>query len=266
MSSGRTAFTRLLDTPLNVTGFDGSLELLLHLIDQGKLEVTSVALLAVADQYQGFLRQLPLESQRLECLAEFLVVGAQLLLLKSRALLPREHQHLEEADVDDPEALAARLEEYRRYRLAAGRLRERQETGRRAYSRTASPPLPPVAPPPPLELTSPDLLARALQRIIAARPPAPPLAAPPRVTISERVAEVRQVLAERGSVPFAWLAEGCASRTDLIITFLAILELHRFGALVIQQADLFGEIWLSRSDQSDAAAGDPAAYTSTEHG
>jgi segregation and condensation protein A len=251
----KAAFAPLPAAEIKVPGFAGPFEVLLRLLDEGSLEITEVSLLAVTEQYLAFLRLLPKGAYRLDCLAEFLVVGAQLLVLKSRALLPRrEAPPAEEAPLDEA-ALAARLAEYRRYRDAALRLRERLERGDRAFARQAPPPLPPPGPPPRLERAAPELLAAALQRLLAARAPAgPEPPAPPRVTLAERIEEVRRAVVAGGPLTFSWLAGGCESRADLIITFLAVLELYRARAIRLAQDELFGEIWLTPAAPAAPAA------------
>lgn len=238
-------FATLPSTPIRIPGFEGPFELLLRLLDEGELEITRVSLAAVAGQYFDFLRLLPLDAFRLDCLAEFLVVATQLLVLKSRALLPRQEPPPAPDEVLDEGALEERLAEYRRYRDAAAGLRERQERGERAFARQAPPPLPPAAPPPRLEHGAPEQLAAALQRLLAVHLPAPQPAAIPRVSLTERIAQVHQVVLAQGRVSFTWLAAGCASRADLIITFLATLELFRARTLRLAQDELFGEIWLT---------------------
>ena len=249
LTGARPALAPLPAAAIRVEGFEGPLELLLHLLDQRQLEITAISLVAVTDQYLAYVRLLPAGPPALEALAEFLVVAAHLLLLKSRALLPRERAATAADDEVDAETLEQRLAEYRHYRAAAARLGERQERGERAFSRQAPPPLPP-APPPRLEAAAPEQLAQALQRLLAARAPAqqgPQPAPAPRVTLAERIREVHAAVETHGRVSFAWLAAGCASRADLIITFLAILELYRAREIGLEQDALFGEIWLGRA-------------------
>lgn len=247
MPGGRSALAVLPAAPISVDGFDGPLELLLHLLDEGQLEVTAISLAAVAEQYLAFVRVLPPDQPRLDFLSEFLVVGAHLLLLKSRALLPPEAVQSATEEVLDEASLEARLAEYRRYRQAADRLRERDERGERAFARQAPPPYPPPAAPPHLEAADPAHLARALQRLLEARPPRPMPPAAPRVSLAERLVEVRAAVAAHLRLPFAWLIASCPTRADLIITFLAILELYRASAVSLEQDELFGEIWLAAS-------------------
>jgi segregation and condensation protein A len=243
----KTTFTTLPQGHLHLQGFDGPLELLLHLIGEGELEITAISIAAVSDQYLQIVRLLPADPQRLDFLAEFLVLAAQLLVMKSRALLPREAARADEVEIVDEATLEARLQEYLRFRQAAGQLQERQTQGARAFSRTAPPPLPAPAPPPKLERAAPEQLAAALQRLLASRAPAKDSGpdAPPRVTIGERIAQIRNALSERGKVSFLWLAEDCETRSDLIVTFLAVLELFRGHQIEIQQDELFGEIWIA---------------------
>lgn len=241
----RSALQSLPDAHISVEGFEGPLELLLHLVDQEKIALTSVALAGVAGQYLDIVRLLPNGEHRLDFLAEFLVIGAQLLLLKSRALLPREAQRQpEEVEVDEL-TLDARLREYRRIRVAAGELLERQERGARSFSRIAAPPLPAPPAPPQLERAAPEQLAAAMQRLLDARPPVAGPEAPPRVTIAGRIEQVRLLVGERGRVSFLWLAADCQSRAELIVTFLAVLELYRSFAIDLEQDQVFGEIWIA---------------------
>jgi chromatin segregation and condensation protein Rec8/ScpA/Scc1 (kleisin family) len=97
----------------------------------------------------------------------------------------------------------------------------------------------------------PEQLAAALQRQLAARAPAAEPAAPPRVTLGERIEQVRRAVAEYGAVSFSWLAGGCESRGELIITFLAVLELYRARLVLLEQGGLFGEIWLRQAARAN---------------
>ncbi|MGI8422594.1 MAG: segregation and condensation protein A [Chloroflexota bacterium] len=249
MPALKTAYATLSDAPLALDGFDGSLELLLHHLDDGKLEITAISLAQVADQYLATVRLMPHDTLKLDFLAEFLVVGAQLLVFKSRALLPREAERGADDETLDEAALEERLREYRRFREAAGQLGQRQERGTRAFSRTVPPPLPPPAPPPKLERAAPEHLAAALQKLLAARTRQPALPEPPpRVTIGQRIEQIRDAVRARGRVSFLWLADDCETRGELIVTFLALLELYRTWEIGLEQDGLFGEIWIAATE------------------
>ena len=124
--------------------FEGPLDLLLHLIEREELDITNIALVQVADQYMEYIRAS--EQLNLDALADFIYIGARLLLLKSRALLPRpktEEELLSEYE-DPTDDLARQLREYKLFREAAGQLREIEQAGLHSYPRIAPPPeLPP---------------------------------------------------------------------------------------------------------------------------
>ena len=253
MPALKTAYSTLSDAPLALDGFDGSLELLLHYLDDGRLEITAVSLARVSDQYLATVRLMPHATLKLDFLAEFLVVGAQLLVYKSRALLPREAARGVEDETLDESVLEERLREYRRFREAAGQLGQRQERGERAFHRTAPPPLPPKAPPPKLERAAPEHLAAALQKLLASRMPRPSTSPepPPRITIGQRIEQIREEVRRRGRVSFLWLAEDCQTRGELIVTFLALLELYRKWEIGLEQDELFGEIWIGAPESDE---------------
>src|SRR5438270_1799983 len=122
---------------LHLESFDGPLELLLLLIEQRRLPITKVSLAQVADQYLAQVHAQP--SLDAELLADFLVIGGKLLLLKSRALLLTEapDQEVEEVASD----LADRLATYRVFRAAAEALRELEQRGERMYATLREPAL-----------------------------------------------------------------------------------------------------------------------------
>jgi segregation and condensation protein A len=221
--------------------FEGPLDLLLHLIEREELDITSVSLAQVTDQYLDYLALM--EEPPAEVLADFLVVAAKLLLIKSRALLPRPPGILSTEEEDVGEDLARQLIEYRRFKRVAESLRDREEVGLRAYLR--------LAPPPRLErrldledVTLDDLIA-AVRQALAVAPPAPPVSevvAPVAITIADRILAIRASLHERARISFNRLLAEATGRLEIIITFLAVLELIKSGHVDVQQDRLFGEI------------------------
>src|SRR5512146_619028 len=112
---------------VHLPGFDGPLELLLHLIERNQLEITTISLVTVTDQFVAYLRRW--DEPPLPRLAEFVAMAARLLLIKSRSLLPRQPKHSEDDDedpLDDAEVLAQRLREYQLAREIARALRARE--------------------------------------------------------------------------------------------------------------------------------------------
>lgn len=204
-------------------------------------------------------------------LADFCDDSSRLLLAKSRALLPRERERIDEDADEDPAELEARIEAYRRYREAAEVLHKREEQGLRAYARTAPPPT--VTPEPasrPADLTAQDLAA-ALRAALAAVPEdkedSNEQVRPHRVRIADRLVGIRALLRSRRRVTFLdALTDGPSTREFVIVSFLAVLELLRRAAIRVTQDQLFGDIVLEVRSESalDAAAEAGATFLDEE--
>ncbi len=223
--------------------FQGPLDLLLHLIKREELDITKISLAQVTDQYLEYISLL--EELNAEILADFLVIAAKLLLIKSEMLLPRPPGapgEEEEEDVGDE--LARQLIEYKKFKEAALELREREEMGFRAYVR--------LAPLPKLERSLLDLedvsladLVEAVQLALNVRPPASSVSevvTPFTVTVAEKMAFIEERLAKQRRVSFNHLLAQAASRLEIIVTLQAVLELIKLKGIVVQQERLFGEI------------------------
>lgn len=235
---------------LRLPQFEGPLDLLLNLIERRELEVTAISLAAVADQFLAHVAGLAADDAGV--LAEFVAVAARLVLIKSRALLPRPPQPAEddEAEGDEAEALARQLVAYRQARATALALAERQLAGMRAYSRPPAP-LPPRAAPP-LAPVSLDDLVRAVRRRLLALPAEPaPAHLPPVVSLADTIAAIEARLARDGRTCLTALLAEARSRVEAIVIFIGLLELIRRRRIVAAQAVLFGEITIM-------AAGDAA--------
>jgi len=249
--------------------FEGPLDLLLHLIEREELDITKVSLAQVTDQYLEYISLL--EKLNAEALADFLVIAAKLLLIKSEMLLPRPPGapgEEEEEDVGDE--LTRQLIEYKRFKEAALELRQREEMGLRAYVR--------VAPPPklerpfgwaqdrPLDLEDVSLadLVEAVQRALHVRPPTPSVSevvAPFTITVAEKMAIIEERLERQRRVSFNRLLDQAASRLEIIVTFLAVLELIKLNGIEVQQERLFGEIVILQKQVEVASAQDLSRIT-----
>lgn len=230
--------------------FEGPLDLLLHLIEREELDITRVSLAQVTDQYLEYISRL--EELSAEILADFLVVAARLLLIKSEMLLPRPPRTPgeEEEDVGAP-ALARQLVEYKKFKEAALELRQREEMGLRAYVRIA--PLPRLERPLDLEGVSLADLVEAVRRALDVRPPIPAVSqvvAPFTVTVAEKMALIEEKLQRQRRVSFNRLLTQATSRLEIIVTFLAVLELIKLRGIEVQQERLFGEIFIFRKPPS----------------
>jgi segregation and condensation protein A len=210
---------------LHLESFDGPLELLLLLIEQRRLPITQVSLAQVADQYLAQVHAQP--ALDADLLADFLVIGGKLLLLKSRALL------LTEEPDPEVEEVASDLTQV---------LRELEQRGERMYPTTREP-LISTAPAPLAPVGPQDLLA--VWRRFLAEPQSAQMELPdvPRASVDERRARILDALRAEPRVFFRTLAGDTVDQ--VVATFLALLELFRRGQIAVEQPTLFGDLILS---------------------
>ncbi len=237
-------------THVQVAEFDGPLALLLSLIEGRQLDVLTVPLGGLADAYLEALAGL--EADRLGNVSAFVAVASQLILIKSRAMLPRQPvvdpSATDGDDTPDPEAaLRARLLLYRAHRdagllLAAGALERiglfRREPGaaRAAGVAGARP-----ADVPPMD---PARLAAALAGLAMIAPPRepPPEVMPRTITLTERAALIRGALRDAPAIVLQDLLRGVRDRVVVAVTFLALLELMKRREIVVEQEEPWGPI------------------------
>jgi len=226
--------------------YEGPLDLLLQLIERAELDITKLALAKVTDQYLQHLHRLTEHAP--DEVSAFLVIAARLIQIKSEALLPR--PVIREPDEEDTgEALARQLIAYKRYRQIANLLDERHVAGLHTYLR--------LAPPPRIE-GSVDLSDVSLMEFMTAAQTAlgrkadlatlNSVVAPPKVTIREKIALITQLLGQRSRGTFKELIHSRPTRLDLIVTFLALLELVKMQLIQAAQEQLFGEITFEASN------------------
>ncbi len=241
---------------VKLTVFQGPLELLLHLIQREELDITKVSLAQVTDQYLEYIGLL--EELTAEILADFLVVAAKLLLIKSQFLLPRPPTAPgeEEGEEDIGDELARQLIEYKRFKDAALELKQREEMGLRAYVRVAPPPklekLPGWAQGRPLDLEDVSLadLVEAVRRAMDVRPALPSVSGvvtPFTITVAEKMAIIEERLKSHHQVSFNHLLDQATSRLEIIVTLLAVLELIKLRRIGVRQEHLFGEVVILRN-------------------
>ncbi len=232
--------------------YEGPLDLLLQLIEQAELDITRLALAQVTDQYLAHLRAMP--EREPEEVSAFLVIAAKLLQVKSEALLPRPPAR-EEGEEDPGEALARQLLIYKRYKEIAALLEERSQRGWRSYLRLAPPPkLPPK--PDFGDFTLADLHALAAEVFLQMdnRPPLATVVAAPRVTIREKIRHIIHTLRTTPRTTFSRLLGKKRSRLDVVVTFLAMLELIKRHFVRATQEGLFQEISLEPATAWDEQA------------
>ena len=218
--------------------FEGPLDLLLHLIRINEVEITDISISRIAEQYLEYLDLM--RELDLDVAGEYLLMAATLAWIKSRMLLPPDGSEVEGEEGDPRAELIARLMEYQRFKAAAGELGERRLLGRDVFeaSRTEIEPAP--AGEREIEVGLFELIEAFRHALKAA--PAPGAAHAIEievVTVRDRMIYVMHVLETTESVEFERLLidenGGSPTRTILVATFLAILELTRLTALRIYQ-------------------------------
>jgi segregation and condensation protein A len=230
------------DFEVRLEVYSGPLDLLLQLIESRQLDVLTVPMADLADAYVQHLARHPVAAEQL---ADFVAVASQLILLKSRRVLPGEPAGaaVEGADEPDEEELRRRLVEYRALRDAARSLGER-DLAAPAHRREPRESDLPEAPSDPLP---PGLLAAALERLAAIPEPEPPPpeVVPREITIAMQLAVLRTALSAGGRVVLQQVLAACRSRTEVTVTVLAMLELVRRRQATVEQDELFGPILLA---------------------
>lgn len=233
---------------ISVDGFDGPVDLLLELIEGQDLDITNLSVAQVADQYWAAIDSVG--DADADEITEFISFGSKLLLVKSFALLeaPKAvEDDLEERIDEVSDELTEMLREHRRFRDAVDLFRTLEEDGGRTYARQAPPPK--VQLPPGLEGITLDSLRNAVKEAIARTPEEPEetIIQIEPITVSEKVEDLESALTKgKGRLKFAPLLEECETRTEIVVLFLAVLELIKAGQLWADQETAFGEIVLSR--------------------
>ena len=232
---------------LQLPTYEGPLQLLLELIERRKLDISELSLAQVADQYLAQIAEL---SPRVEALAEFIEIGGRLVLIKARQIVPPPAEE-ESTEADEAASeLVEMVREYARYRGAVAALGERDRAQARAYAPLSRPD---VARPQTLGLPNSvtlDLLSRIAQEAIAAarereaqRAQAADAALErDPITVRDRVADLRRRLGEGKPVSFRRWIEAATSRRFVIVSFLALLELHKARAIDLRQDAAWDDI------------------------
>ena len=231
---------------LELPVFEGPLPLLLHLIESAELDILRVPLAHVADAYVTYLATHAVDTANL---AQFVATAAQLILIKSRSLLPAEPSAevpVGADDVDEDE-LRRRLLAYRVIRDAARELAARDLVSP-MWRRE---PRPSDLPEAPLAALDPAVLPGALARLAAvAEPEAPPPEVVPReITVGQQIRLLRMALGETGRVVLQTLLGAGTTRTERVVTLVAALELVRRRELRARQSTLFGPIVLESTGE-----------------
>ena len=238
---------------IHLPSFEGPLDLLLHLIEKRQLEITTISLVAVTDQFIDYLRVQP--EQPIARLAEFVALASRLLVIKSRSLLPRSNRPEDEAEtaeaLADAEEIRRNLLEYKLAKEIAALLRERADAGLQSFARTAPPQGVEEAlawTPPRLTGLSVSALSAAFQRVLAERLDREPEELPlPVVTVAEKIAEIEALLVTQPAITLGDLLAEQTRRIIIVVTFIAVLEMWHLHRVAVRQDDPFGEVYIERA-------------------
>jgi len=222
--------------------FEGPMDLLLHLIRKNEIDIYDIPIALVTRQYLEYLELMKMLN--LDIAGEFLVMASELMYIKSRMLLPERESEEEEEGVDPRDELVRRLLEYQQYKEAAEKLREYPLLGRDVFTRKASSgewvevsgdQLAPVS------LFS---LVDAFRKMLDRAGPDEVEVIADGISVRERIVQLIDRLKGVKSITFEELFEGDRTRRQLVVTFLALLEMVRLAVVKVHQAQAGGTIRL----------------------
>jgi segregation and condensation protein A len=225
--------------------FEGPLDLLLHLIKKNEVQITDIPIATITDQYLAMLEELP--ELNLDGAGEYLVMAATLMYIKSRLLLPADPDDEAEPEADPRSELVQQLLEYQRYREAAADLGARSVLDRDVFAPPGEPEPgddPSDHRPRVRDASLADLLD-ALRSVLARlAPPAAHAIFTPSLSVAQCVERILARFVQGSRVEFAEVFAPDADRGEVIVTFLALLELIRLKVVRAVQHDRFGPIRL----------------------
>lgn len=227
-------------TSVKLKQFEGPLDLLLSLIEQQQMNISEVSLSDITEQYLKWVSEL---EERTEELADFLVIATKLLYLKSRLLLPYLYPAEEEGGV----GLADQLKLYKRFVEASEHVHELWQRLFISYGRI-EPPLKQEGFTVPTNATPENLHSsmRLLLKRLKPVNPLPQLSIDRTVSVKERIESIYEVLQKIKQLSFKQMLGAVESRSEVIITFLAILELVKQEKVAIDQVDSFADMMLKK--------------------
>lgn len=228
---------------IQLNQFSGPLDLLLSLIEEQKLDISQVSLAKVTDQYLAYLdSQTEISANEL---ADFLVIATKLLVIKSKILLPQ----LADEEEDSAEQLEAQLKMYKDYLEASQNIEQLIKKGRLLFSReriawnfepTFSPPQ---------ELQVKELksfyeeILKRLDYIVSL----PQKVMKQTITLKEKVTKIRELISKLKNVNFKDILTDAKSRTEMVVSFMALLELIKSGEIAVNQGGIFDDIYVEKS-------------------
>ena len=232
--------------------FEGPLDLLLHLIEKNKVSIYDIPIAEITDQYLEYVSQM--EREDLNVVSEFLVMAATLLDIKSRMLLPAEVN--EEGEEEDPRAeLVERLLEYKMYKYMAFELKDRELDAEKVFYKNPTIPKEVARYEPPVDLDKlldgltlaklkrifEQVMKRQEEKIDPIRSGFGTIRREP-VSLEQKIGQVMNYARRQRRFSFRQLLEGQGDKLEIVVTFLAVLELMKLGKLHLSQEETFGDM------------------------
>ncbi|MCM3747352.1 segregation/condensation protein A [Paenibacillus pasadenensis] len=246
--------------------FEGPLDLLLHLLDREEIDIYDIPISRITDQYMEYLHAM--QEFELDITSEFLVMAATLLAIKSGQLLPRPpvveeyEEYWDDGELSDPrDELVQKLVEYRRFKQIAEHLRDREMARSLVYSKEPEDLTVYMKEDDshPLEgLDLGDIMA-AFRRALSKAAKRTSFARVQRdeISVKDRIRDISELLRERDTVRFSRLIGDSMERHEIVVTFLAILELMKMKQVRVFQNSLFDDIvihWRGETSDRDGSA------------
>lgn len=239
------------DYKIKLEVFEGPLDLLLYLIKKEEVDIYDIPIERITNQYMEYLSLM--QMLNLEVAGEFLVMAATLMYIKSRELLPADQQATDTTaeEGEDPRwELIRQLVEYKKFKEAARELAQREAEQSRRFHRLGlgDEPIGEENAPPLAEVSIFDLI-RAFQAVLEKAQQREDFReiVEEKFTVSDKIEEILYIMRDRTEMRFSEVFERATSRTEIVVTFLALLELIRLKRLRVHQAEPFGEIIVMRA-------------------
>lgn len=225
--------------------FEGPLDLLLYLIKKDEIDIHDIPISQITSQYLAYIEMMKLLN--LNVAGEFVVMASTLIYIKSKLLIPRERLSEEDIDVDPRQELVDQLLEYQKYKEIAERLAEKEKERHDIFTR------------PEAEwdtITEGDMSMRdvTLHELFNAfynvldvvKEKGPELLEQEKVTVADKIREILARLREETGFTLRGFCRDTGNKIEIIVTFLALLELARLRELVLKQQENFGEITIEK--------------------
>lgn len=244
---------RAMELNVRLQVFEGPLDLLLHLLDKNKVNIYDIPIAEITAQYMEYIAEM--KRQDLDVLSEFLVMAATLIDIKSKMLLPSNPDAGEEEEEDPRAELVRQLLEYKMYKCMAYELKDRQIDAQRVLFKEPTIPEEVLAYEEPIDLKElvSDVTLAKLNYIFKSimkkqQDKIDPLRSKfgriekEEISLEEKMAELEEYAAAHEHFSFRSLLEEQPGKVEVIVTFLAILELMKLGKIFISQEHIFGDI------------------------